>query len=291
LSPVPSKEAGGETDAADSTLFPDALVDTLMELFSIPYGEKIILYAPLKQVAFLGNRELASLVAGLGPGREPDASSLRVSEAVAFIRRTGILDPDPTVPELEGAFRYEPVCATLFLTNRCNLRCVYCYADAGTEEPLGIPFGLARQAIDLVCDHAARRGLSSFEMGFHGGGEPTLQWETLEASVDHARSKSLRAVVSASTNGCWSSEQRAYLLDRFDGLSLSFDGPEEIQDRQRPLNRRASVLLHGDEEHCGDGPTVFSLRHPDDREPPFSRDARKVRRLPGREYRCETRPG
>jgi len=37
-----------------------------------------------------------------------------------------------------------------------------------------------------------------------------------------------------STNGLWTDEQRAFVLDHFNEVSLSFDGAEAVQNRQRP---------------------------------------------------------
>jgi uncharacterized protein len=120
------------------------------------------------------------------------------------------------------------------MTNRCNLRCIYCYADAGREKPVNMPLGLALQAVDLVYENAVGRGLASFEIGFHGGGEPTLNWKVLTAAVAAAEKKSLKAAITMSSNGCYPEEKTDYILDHFTGLSLSFDGPPEIQNRQRP---------------------------------------------------------
>ncbi len=211
------------------------------ELFKIPFEKNFIIYAPLKQAAFIGNEALASLASRLVEGRTPSCVTPEVSKAISFIKKSGVLAPDPPLPGADRVSRYEPICATLFLTNRCNLRCIYCYADSGKETSRDMPVDLGLRAIDAVCEHALSRGLSSFELGFHGGGEPTLNWKVLKECVDYARKKPLRAVVSASSNGCYHAKQRSYILDHFDGLSLSFDGPAEIQNLQRPLvNGRAS---------------------------------------------------
>lgn len=204
------------------------------EIFAIPFAGKMIIYAPLKRLAFLGNIDLAELIGQLVEGRRPDQNSATLSQAIDFVKQTGILVPDPVLVENGSLEVYRPGGTTLFLTNRCNLRCIYCYADAGSERPLNMPLDLALQAVDLVCRNAIKRGLPSFEVGFHGGGEPTLNWKVLKSTVQAARKKSLPAVITMSSNGCYTKEKLVFILEHFTGLSLSFDGPPEIQDRQRP---------------------------------------------------------
>lgn len=205
------------------------------EIFGIPFQGQVIIYAPLKRMAFLGNEALAGLIKDLaeenhGPAQDSDSTK----QAIDFINKTNILAPDPVLPDDEETRVYRPICTTLFLTNQCNLRCIYCYADAGKEKPLDMPLDLALQAVDLVYGNALERGLDSFEVGFHGGGEPTLNWKVLEAVVEAAGKKSLRPAVTMSSNGCYTGEKLAFILDHFTGLSLSFDGPPEIQNQQRP---------------------------------------------------------
>ncbi len=203
------------------------------EIFQIPFDGRYILYRPLKRMAFIGNQGMANLVADAldeGAALGPDASG---GEAFRFLAETGFLGPDPEPPVPEPVEPYQPTCATLFLTNRCNLRCTYCYASSG-EAPLEeMPLELARAAVDVAEENARRRGLGKFELAFHGGGEPTLGREVMEGAVAHARRKGLRAEISGSSNGLFDEGTLAWVLDNLDGLSISFDGLPEVQDRQR----------------------------------------------------------
>jgi uncharacterized protein len=150
-----------------------------------------------------------------------------------FIKRTRILDLDPKITD-EVPLRYQPLCIVLFLTNQCNLRCIYCYAKGGELPSARMRLELACKAIDIGEKNALDRKADAFEVSFHGGGEPSLNWETLKRIVAYARKKRVRAHVSASSNGCFNGEKRDFVVNNFDGLSLSFDGPQDIQDRQRP---------------------------------------------------------
>jgi uncharacterized protein len=66
-------------------------------------------------------------------------------------------------------------------------------------------------------------------------------WETVQQATAYARSKDLPCHASMVTNGVWSAQQREWILQNLDGLSISFDGRPETQDRQRPFaNGRGS---------------------------------------------------
>ena len=90
------------------------------------------------------------------------------------------------------------------LTNLCNLRCTYCYAEGGERPIQNMPHELAFQTIDLAAANAEKAGRSHFALVFHGGGEPTQNWDLLTRSVDHAKSKPLQCGISMSSNGVWS---------------------------------------------------------------------------------------
>ena len=159
--------------------------------------------------------------------------SIEGKEAFHFLKEIGFLDPDPS-PPAPPERRYHPKTAVLLMTNRCNLRCTYCYAAAGEKRYEDMSFSLAKQAVDITAANAEKDGAKMFELVFHGGGEPTRNWDVLSQTIGYARRKSIKCNIAMSSNGVWSNREREYILDNFDGLSLSFDGTKEIQDAQRP---------------------------------------------------------
>ena len=200
------------------------------EIFAIPFRGQFIVYAPFKRIAFIGNREfLNALSKSLKGDRSTD-------DAQKFLDATGVLHADLEIFPKEK-INYKPTGAVLFLNNQCNLKCVYCYADSNSFFPEKMDLETALQAIDIVSKNAAEKKLNYFEVSFHGGGEPTLNWEILEKSVIYARKKPVSPLISASTNGYLSCRKRLFIIDNFDGLSLSFDGPADIQNKQRPALR------------------------------------------------------
>lgn len=206
-----------------------------MELYTIPIPGapgRFILYRPRLGLAFVGNRALAALVEGAAAGHT-DALD-RAPEVRAFLESLAFFSPDPPdLPPPGGTFR--PCTAVLLLTNQCQLRCTYCYAAAGEAARQELPPELGYAAIDQVCQNALDRGQAYFEVTFHGGGEPTFAWGTLQACTAYARQKALPAKITMVSNGVWSPAQTAWILDNLDGVTISMDGAPHTQDRQRPL--------------------------------------------------------
>ncbi|HSJ58513.1 MAG TPA: radical SAM protein [Anaerolineae bacterium] len=199
---------------------------------SVAAADKFILYRPLRRLAFVANAAMARLVTYLLA--DPASDTTRVPAPVLdYLRGTGFLDPDPPPPPARDP-DYCPTTAVLLMTGRCNLRCVYCYAAGGETGHRDLPEALALAAIDRVCDNALQAGRPLFELVFHGGGEPTLPWDTLTRAVSHARSKSLPCRVSMVSNGLWSARQRAWIVGNVDRVTVSVDGGRETQNRQRP---------------------------------------------------------
>lgn len=214
-----------------------------MDLFVIGIDDKFIIYRPLLRLAFVGNQAMADLAQQLAsaeshgedlaarPGPPPGVST----PLWDFLERVGFLKPDPPPPPLQQPQDYRPTTAALLLTSRCNLRCIYCYANAGQESVEDLPLELARAAIDEVHANAVALGRSRFKLTFHGGGEPTRLWKTLQGALEYARNKDLPCHVSLVSNGIWTDSQRDWIIPNLNELTVSVDGGPETQDRQRPL--------------------------------------------------------
>jgi uncharacterized protein len=221
---------------------PEAAPVLSAEIFVIPLEEtggvgRYLVYAPLRRAAFLANRRLVNFLADLSanvydPMADPDGSM------VELLRRLEILDAGPeTLPITCFGGDPQPTAVTLFLTTACNLRCTYCYASAGDTPQKFMPLEVARRGIDFVAENAHRLGRPGFEVAYHGGGEPTVNWKTMTGSFDHARSRAadlgLAVRTSCATNGVLNDAQIDWILTHLDGASLSCDGLPEVHDRHR----------------------------------------------------------
>lgn len=207
-----------------------------MEIHIIPIEDKFIIYRPLIQTAFVGNQAMADLTLKLANDGKPDAPD----EIRAFLQAVGFLRPDPPQPSMpDRAFR--PTTAVLLVTNRCNLRCIYCYANAGAASPVDMTFDQAKIAIDYAHENAKATGAQQFEVSFHGGGEPLQSWSLIKQTTEYARSKDIPCQVTMVSNGVWSETQRQWVLQNMNGVTISTDGGPETQNHNRPLSSGAET--------------------------------------------------
>lgn len=205
------------------------------ELFSIPVENGYIVYAPLRQAAFLANGGAVNLIADLAAGRR---SAQELPELTELLRRLEIIDAgEESRPIVSCAGDPKPLEVTLFLTTACNLRCRYCYASAGDTPTRMMSIDVARRGIDFVVANALELGEQAIEVNYHGGGEPTLNWKTLTGShayaTEKARAAGLELESSLATNGVMSDDRLAWVIQNLQGVSLSFDGLPEVHDAHR----------------------------------------------------------
>ncbi len=221
----------------------------LDQTFSVPLDdEKFLIYAPLKRIAFITNAQLVNEIFDCCVDKDSASSNIRdlkkeqhgkkSPDNLAFLKELNFMQPEKLpVDTYEGkGIQYDSI--VLFLINQCNLQCIYCYACA-SEYPLRkMSWDTAKAAVDLVIKEIINNQLSHMTLGFHGGGEPTLNQEILRKAVEYAHSiadkNDISLDISGSFNGYWSKSVLEYILDHFTNISISFDGLPEIQDRQRP---------------------------------------------------------
>jgi uncharacterized protein len=215
-------------------------------VFVIPLDEGRILYFPLRKGAFLGNKALAMLIrrwqAAPFEAKTQDESAL-----AELLERMGVLAPDKDATPKNPAEPALPYHATLFATMRCNLNCTYCYA-APRQKGQDMDLPLAFAAIDFAAKNAKAAKKGFFSVSFHGGGEPTLNWLLIKAATRHAQKTAARTNLSPrlfmATNGIFGPSQCRFLAENFESLSVSFDGLEEIQNRQRPFKNGRPTFAH-----------------------------------------------
>jgi uncharacterized protein len=132
---------------------------------------------------------------------------------------------------------FRPECLTLYLSNQCNLRCLYCYADAGPHASLNLEINTIRSAASLVAK-SCREKNCVFTIVFHGGGEPALDRDFAEQVLtmldEVAQAYQVPTFRYVATNGAISKDKAIWLARRFDLVGLSCDGPPDIQNYQRP---------------------------------------------------------
>jgi len=124
----------------------------------------------------------------------------------------------------------------LILTDHCNLACVYCYENASPKKKTFMSEQVIFATIDYIADCAQKFGKRLIYANMFGG-EPTQAWDILISAVRYLRQKAeiigCRSRATINTNGCMSLKQAEWLARNMDGISISFDGPKEIQDIHR----------------------------------------------------------
>ena len=118
---------------------------------------------------------------------------------------------------------------TLHLTNRCNLRCDYCYVEPGETD---MSLETAKAAIDLAGQDAKRAGIIFF------GGEPLLRRELIFDAVAYARAKEqqggCRYFFKITTNGTLLDDDFLDFACRESMfVALSLDGTKQAHDLHR----------------------------------------------------------
>jgi uncharacterized protein len=203
-------------------------------------NDKFILYRPLIKLAFIGNKAMADLAAQLLNHPELIAQRKK-EEAVEFLNTVNFFSPD--IPPIKPVIEVDT--AVLLLTNRCQLRCVYCYAAAGESKPQTLNIDTAKAVIDTVSREAIKHSFCEFILDFHGGGEPTLEWDLMKACIEYARKKPIPARIYLTSNLLWSNEQFEYIINNIDGLSVSMDGAPTTQNLNRPYisGAKSSTLV------------------------------------------------
>lgn len=128
----------------------------------------------------------------------------------------------------------------LFVTQSCNLNCVYCYGDNahyGETDKNCMDLATAYTAVDWlvkVSNTQQRITISFF------GGEPLLNFELIKQVVKYSLAigaKSGKIIdFDINTNGTLITEEVIEFFDRHRfRVIVSIDGPKEVQDIQRPF--------------------------------------------------------
>jgi len=222
------------------------------ELFTIPLDDgKYIIYAPLRRAAFVANSRVVNLLADLKAGCydqsvDPDGS------LIELLRQLEILDAEPEhLPIRVFDGKPMPTAVTLFLTTACNLRCTYCYAAAGDTPLKVMPLAVAKRGINFIVANAIQQQMPQFEIAYHGGGEPTANWHIMTESFAYAQQRAtefgLSVNASTASNGVLRDDQIDWIVANLAGVSLSFDGLPEIQDKHRVTvtgQRSSDLVIH-----------------------------------------------
>lgn len=125
----------------------------------------------------------------------------------------------------------------LQVTQNCNLRCDYClYSgkyNTRSHQNKRMNFSVAKEAIDFLKEHSKEK--RKVYIAFYGG-EPLLEFELIKKCVTYAENimKDKEIEYSMTTNGTLLSPVVIEYLKKYKfKITVSLDGPKEVQDRSR----------------------------------------------------------
>ncbi len=129
----------------------------------------------------------------------------------------------------------------LHVSESCNLQCRYCYhtekgnvnVEEGTQRRMSRDAGL--RAVDFLFERSG--GLEDLVLVFFGG-EPLLNFETMQSVAGYARERAAasgkRIQFAVTTNGTLLTPEIVDFLDAYDvSVTVSLDGGPEIHDKYR----------------------------------------------------------
>ena len=120
------------------------------------------------------------------------------------------------------------------VTDSCNLRCKYCYADSTKGK--NMQFNIIQKTLELAFSQT-----DYLNIQFSGNGEPLMNYKVLLQSFDlinEYRAKGKRVNISLQTNGVLITKSIARVLRKeVDKTIVSIDGPKEVTNRFRVNTR------------------------------------------------------
>lgn len=130
---------------------------------------------------------------------------------------------------------------TLQVTQNCNFSCRYClYSNCNNIERHHnnsvMSWNIAKKTIDFLYDHSS--DAQSINIAFYGG-EPLLNFGLIKRVVEYANYKFITKNIqySMTINGSLLKEEiDSFLIENNFLLSVSLDGPQNVQDKHRRFN-------------------------------------------------------
>lgn len=199
-------------------------------------NNRYIVYSPLRKIAFWANNSAAEIFKNYLNGQDiPSEESVllnRINQLSRFI---------PNKPLQQPPLQIQRNHATIILTNKCNMHCSYCYAQASRNNDC-IGKGTLIKTIDYISQKKSK--LNKYT--FIGGGEPTLEWNLFEFAVNYIYDTypSQKNQISLTTNTVLLDEKKIQWIKQHNiHVSVSCDILPDLQNAQRPLLNNANSAI------------------------------------------------
>lgn len=214
--------------------FADSL-DSQGEIFLIPYLDGHLFYVPRLGIVALIQRSLAELLRRDSFKEYGSETLLALAEHLAFPSGWQELLAQTRSDQPSG---WRPTHVTFSTTQKCTLRCRYCYADGGRLDDIDIDIPMAEAAVDFVVSNATLANERA-ELTFIGEGEATANFEGFSHIISYFRQRceanQVKSYVSLTTNGVFSKTRVDYIARNCDSIVVSLDGTEKAHNSNRVL--------------------------------------------------------
>ena len=220
--------------------------ELIEDIFVIPdSSNRNILYAPLQGMITVVNDAFANKLYDfrerMRENRETDSNFYSQLNEMGLLGKRQLRSFEQNIDDkVKNAMK--PTHAIFLLSDYCNFRCKYCYASPAAEKHRVFDRQMAMDIVKFVLDNTIEKNEKECVLSFHGGGEPMLQFDLIKKCVEFAkayihekRCDDIEIKPMIVTNGYLSMEQIDWLAENMASIQVSFDGPEIIQNDQRPL--------------------------------------------------------
>ena len=212
----------------------------LNDIYIIPIRDMYLTWSPLRRLAVFMNRGGVNLLrSGL---EENNSSCYHINTMEDILQQFS--KPSLIIQRPEGPAR--PPFLGLIPTRRCNLSCNYCGFGARNANDNNMSYEIAVRSVEWMAQTTLVSGHSMLEIHFFGG-EPFVAGDVIDVTVHKARSIAaqfgLTPYFEVATNGVFNENQAKFVKDYFDTVVLSFDGPQEIHDLHRPVNKNRGSFV------------------------------------------------
>ena len=205
-------------------------------IFALDDGTRAVL--DLLSEDEIGHADLVAALVGAGNDIADAEGLIRELRMVRAIQsEQALAAPGPSAPPAD----YPLQALVLNVTNQCNLACTYCY-EFGSDKiatPAGKPkymtLETATASVDFLLKSSGNR--EAVHITFFGG-ETLMNFKLLRDVVgyanDAAAAANRRITFSLTTNATLLTDEIiAFLSDNAVGVTVSMDGPAELQDKRR----------------------------------------------------------
>jgi uncharacterized protein len=176
----------------------------------------------------------------------PDKAS---PDSLAELRGVGAIGLQPATPKQMPPPDFPLTTLVLNVTNQCNLSCTYCY-EYGEDKIVDTENGrkakfmseeTARQSVDFMLRESGSNRMA--HLTFFGG-ETLLNLPVVKSTIEYARRRAAEAGkevdFSLTTNATLlKPDVIEFLAEHRVGVTISIDGPKEVQDEFRVFHNGA----------------------------------------------------